>query len=137
MFFFLAAFLLFALAFGLLFFVFVVVVAVALGLFGHVELYEHFTNNTRKGALIINMIFKTVETRAGLCFNEGTPQIDKLLRGRWRRRTRQSLTHHHRQRFFNRRIRNISDLIEIATMIFVIKHCGEIGGHAFHTARAN
>ena len=65
------------------------------------------------------------------------PQIDQAPRRRRRRLAGQALAHHHRDRFLDRRIGAVGDLVELAAVELVVEHGGEILGDALHAPRAD
>ena len=90
-----------------------------------------------KACLILDQIFQPVETTPGLVLDDRTPQFDELLRRcRWRL-PGQTLAHHHRDRFLDRGIGTVGDLVELAAMKFVVEHRREILRDTRHPARAD
>ena len=54
-----------------------------------------------------------------------------------RRLAGQPLAHHQRQRFVERRVGAVGDLVEFAAVKAVVEHGGEILGDAVHAPRAD
>ena len=90
-----------------------------------------------KRALVLDQAFQPVEPAPGLVLDQRTPEIDELLRRRRRRLAGEPLAHHHGDRFLDRRIGAVGDVVEFAAMEFVVEHGGEIALHAGHAARAD
>ena len=60
-----------------------------------------------------------------------------MLRRRRRRLAGQALAHHQRDRLLDRRVGAVGDVVELAAVVVVLEHGGEIVGDADHAARAD
>ena len=101
----------------------------------HVERTQQLVNRFSEDLLVLDGIAQLVEIAAGALLDPWTPDVDDLLRRRWRLEARQALAHHHGDSFLERRIGAVGHVGVIAPMILVVQHGGEIAGHALHAAR--
>ena len=131
----LAGFVLTALLFALV--AFLLVFGIGIAVLAHVERIEQIVDRVAKALLVLDQPLEAIEPAAGLVLDQRTPEVDKLLRRRRRRLAGQPLAHHHRDRFLDRRIGAIGDVVEFAAVEFVVEHGGEILRNAGHAARAD
>ena len=103
----------------------------------HVERIEQIVDGVAEARLVLDQPLQPVEIASGAILDQRPPQIDDLLRGRRRRLAGQPFAHHQRDRFLDRRIGAVGDLVELAAMEAVVEHGGEILGDARHAACAD
>jgi len=87
--------------------------------------------------LMLDEPLQSVEIASGPILDQRTPQIDDFLRRRGRWLAGQPFAHHERDRFLERRIGAIGDLVEFAAMETVIEHRRKVLGDARHPACAD
>ena len=78
-----------------------------------------------------------VEFGAGLFLDEAAPELGQALGAGRRLEAGQALARQHRHRVLERRLVALARLGEGAAVIAVVEHGGEVGGDAFHPARAD
>jgi hypothetical protein len=103
----------------------------------HVESVEQIVNGVAETCLVFDQPLEPIEVASGAIFDQRPPQIDKLPRRCRRRLAGQSLSHHHRDSFLDRRIRPVRDLVEFAAMKSIVEHGREVLGNARHAACAD
>ena len=94
-------------------------------------------NGVAELALVFEHVFQPVEIAAGTFLDQGPPEVDQLLGRRRRGRAGQALAHHQRQRFFDRRVGALGDLIELAAAVALVEHGAEVLRDAVHAAGAD
>ena len=84
--------------------------------------------------LILYQPLETIEIAPGPILDQRAPQIDDFFRGRRRGLAGQPFAHHKRDRFLDRRIGAIGDLVELTAVETVIEHRRKVLGDARHAA---
>ena len=116
---------------------FFVVLGIGVAVLAHVERIQKIMDGVAEARLVLDQTLEPVEPAPGLVLDQRTPEIDELLRRRRRRLAGQPLAHHHRDRFLDRRIGAVGDVVEFAAVEFVVEHRGEILRNAGHAPRAD
>ena len=100
------------------------------------ELTQHIARKLAEARLVLDEIFHFGESLAGTFFDPITPNIDQCLRVlRWRL-AGQTLAHHERQRFFERRFGFLGDMGKAAMAVLILDLGGQVVGHAGHAIGA-
>ncbi len=87
--------------------------------------------------LVLHQELKPVEAPPRLVLDDRAPQIDQLPGRRRRCLAGQPLAHDHGDRFLDRRIGPVGNVVEFAAMEFVVEHRRQILGHAGHATRTD
>ena len=87
--------------------------------------------------LVVDQPLQPVEIATGAILDQRPPQLDDLHGRRRRWLAGQPLAHDHRNRFLERSIGAIGDLVELAPVETVVEHGRKVLRHAGHAAGAD
>ena len=94
-------------------------------------------HDVAEAALVVEHALEPVEIAAGAIFDQRTPQLDDLARGRRRQFAGQPFADDHGKRVLDRRVGAVGDLIVLAAMEAVVEHRGEVLRDPAHAAGAD